>query len=521
MQTNTLAPAHDYTTLSESKIWQSNHAFFANGGNQIWKEIPHHVTNSPCHASRLAHLISRYWQDIIETGAADKSERFYVLEIGSGIGKFAGLLIQELKAICQKSGLSDIKFTLVMTDITPHSINQYQCHPFLTPFAKAGFVDFALYDFLADSEIWLINQKIKLQNPINPVVSIANYIFCSLPQDYFKIEARKLYIGKAPTTIQLPENTCPNQHFTFNSIGLSLQYEAIAKPYRHDELFNVYLNELESKVDLGYFIYPKSSLFGLSNLLNNISKKMLLIASDKGFATDRGLRAMEESGLTMHGRGFSLPVDFKAIGRYAELNHGSYVHQHIEQDLSTAVYSFGHKLEHLPTYMNAAKEILDTPSSGDFVQLFHEVFGNITKFSWNAMISMLKINEWDPEIFGMLFIHFLEHLPHTPPVEINKLLRAIPLIEKKYYPYSGGADFHYLAGMIYQSSGQISTAILHFKNSLLIEHEKDYVLRALAKCYLEAIMLSEAAETAKRALSMAPNDLEMIGVLSQAEKKLC
>lgn len=508
----------DHTTLSKSAIWQSNHAFFADGGNQVWKQVPHHVTNAPYHARRTAQLVASYWQELLKTGIAISSEPFYLLEIGSGIGKFAALFVRELKDQLIKAGLTEIHFTFILTDISQQVIDRYQKHPSLTPLVQTGHVDFALYDLLADTEITLINRNIRLKDPANPLVSIANYVLCSLPQDYFKIENRKLFIGKIPA-ITLPENTYPNQYFTLETLGFPVQYEAINNPYK-EEFMNRYLIELEQKVDLGYFIYPKSSVRGLSNLLSHISKKMLFILSDKGFATDTGLRAMEEIGFTMHGQGFSFPVDYKAIGKYTEFHHGSSIYQSIEQDLSTAVYSFGHQLEQLPTYIQQAKEVLDLPSSGDLIQLFHEIPGNTSVLSWNSLISLLKVSYWDPEIFSMLFPSLTEYLPNISSLEINKLLRALPLIERNYYPYPGCSDFHFQAGSIFRKIGQNTSAIAHFKQSLAIEGEKEHVLQTLSRCYLEENLLSEAAETAGKVLLTNPNHLEMLGILTHVEKAL-
>lgn len=506
----------EYVPVSQSNIWRANHLFFADGGRGIWRSVPHHVTNSPCHAKKMAQLISAYWRDLIEAGLADRSAPFYVLEIGSGIGKFGALLVQELVALCRERELSSVKFTLVMTDMSLAAMDYFQWHPVLRKLVQVSCLDFALYDFLNPDEILLINSKVTLKNSVNPVVCIANYVFCSLPQDYFKVESHQLKVGKIRSDIQLPENVHPNQYYTFSSVGAPVQYETVSSDFYEEDLFNLYLNDLAVKVELGYFIYPKFVLTGLQRMIHHVSDKILMIVNDKGFATDIGLRAASEHGFTMHGKGFSFPVDFKAIGKFVELTGGDSLYQPIEQDLATAVYCLGYGLSQLPNFEKTAIAVLGTASSGDYGVLFHEVAENTVKLSWGAMMAMLKISEWDPEVFGMIAGHLMEQLPYIAATEINKLLRALPCIERNYFPYPNSSAFHYQAGIIYRKLGDVNSAISFFEKSLAMVDEKDYVLVELARCYLEAKMMPEAIKMAKRALMVVPDNLEMFGLLHKA-----
>ena len=84
-------------------------------------------------------------RDIHLEGKINDDNPFYVMELGTGSGKFSFYVIKHLNELVQESGL-DFCFTYVMTDFTENNLAYWKTHPALMPYVEQGCLDFAIYN---------------------------------------------------------------------------------------------------------------------------------------------------------------------------------------------------------------------------------------------------------------------------------------------------------------------------------------------------------------------------------------
>ncbi|MGD8775285.1 MAG: hypothetical protein PVF44_08205 [Syntrophobacterales bacterium] len=156
--------------LSQSILWKLQRNYFEGQGIEAWRQgtVPHYITSNPFIANAYAKVVFGFIRDCtaITGDSADDSfppldpgHPIYIIELGSGSGRFAYHFLKKFLDLYRRSVLKDIPFTYVMTDFTERNIDFWRQHQSLQPFVEAGVLDFALYDTECD-------EKIKLSEPV-------------------------------------------------------------------------------------------------------------------------------------------------------------------------------------------------------------------------------------------------------------------------------------------------------------------------------------------------------------------
>jgi len=93
--------------FSGSCLWDLMSSYYDTQGAKAWArrgEIPSYITSNAFIATQYADLIAAYVRDVtLETcssqGEVDTTQPFYVIEVGSGHGKFTFLLLERLRGL--------------------------------------------------------------------------------------------------------------------------------------------------------------------------------------------------------------------------------------------------------------------------------------------------------------------------------------------------------------------------------------------------------------------------------------
>jgi hypothetical protein len=176
-------------------------------GVSCWQslQVPCFVTSNSFIASSLARVAIAFLRDWFMNPSiqnANRSEPMYMIELGTGHGKFSFLFLQALleskEFIPRLANGEALAFVYVVTDIAQDSLDFVASHPEMQDFVKMGLLDVAILDAedpTAGGEVTLQLRKatIDLDSLSNPVVTICNYVFDSLLLDAFKYDAGLLY----------------------------------------------------------------------------------------------------------------------------------------------------------------------------------------------------------------------------------------------------------------------------------------------------------------------------------------
>jgi tetratricopeptide (TPR) repeat protein len=181
--------------LSKSLLWRINREYYESVGIDAWShgDVPFTLTSGPIVAWRYARVIEGFVRDCLagRFGPVDAGEPLYVVELGAGSGRLGFMLMQMI----DHALLEPMKLVYVLTDMVEANVEFCKERKELRRWVDAGRMDFARYEAGTDQPIHLEHAGIDLapDKVANPVVGIANYLFCASPQDLFSVIGDDLY----------------------------------------------------------------------------------------------------------------------------------------------------------------------------------------------------------------------------------------------------------------------------------------------------------------------------------------
>lgn len=123
--------------------------------------------------------------------ALDLSEPVYIIEVGSASGRFAHMFVRSMiSLVSQLPYFKKLKWCFVMTDLPKKNIDSWLKHPALAPLFVSGVLDCARYDASDPTQpihLMMSGATLSKGSCVNPVVAFANYLFCVIEMDAFRV----------------------------------------------------------------------------------------------------------------------------------------------------------------------------------------------------------------------------------------------------------------------------------------------------------------------------------------------
>src|SRR3984957_8253753 len=166
--------------FSESALWRMQREYFDKEGINAWvNQVPFYITSNPFIAKCYAQLVINFIRDWTRKHPESKQHPFYMMELGTGSGRFSYYVIKRIEELMQKLEITDVSICLIINDFTKNNIKYWETHPSLKPYVDKGVIDFAMFDMESDRPITLIKKNIRLGPDVlaNPLTVFANYIF--------------------------------------------------------------------------------------------------------------------------------------------------------------------------------------------------------------------------------------------------------------------------------------------------------------------------------------------------------
>ena len=274
----------------------------------------------------------------------DLTQPVYIVELGSGSGRFAYHFLKQFFDTYRQSILATIPVKYIMTDFAQQNLDFWQSHPSLHPFVSQGLLDFAQFDIEKDSTLKLVrdDETLDSSNLKNPLIVIANYFFDSIPHDLFHIDNGELYETlitlAAPTSH--PDITDTTQ---LEEIEISYTDSPItADGYYDDPILNGVLKDYQSRLKSTYLLLPIAALNCLSKLRQLSGDRLLFLSGDKGYSQEDSLEGRGIPTLTKHHGCFSFTVNHHAIAQYTQNQGGqALIPNHLHRSLDMNAFLWG------------------------------------------------------------------------------------------------------------------------------------------------------------------------------------
>lgn len=467
--------------LSQSKIWDLQKQHFQSQGIDAWTKghVPSHVTNNPFIARKTALIALGFLRDY-----KNYSDPLYILEIGSGTGKFAYLFLKELTDLLKDHALKKVKFCYIMSDISKASLEFWKNHPNLKPYLEMGILDFALFDPQIQESLFLEHAKKEIKKGIHPLFVFMNYIYSGIQQDLFQENNGSLHEGIVTTYQEASSQLFPNFNQTYQF------REAKNKPYYPDNLKNCILQSCQEHFKERSFYMPIGALQLIISLQKLSNGHLALFTSDKSFVT-------QQPRLSLHGS-FSFPVNFYAINKYLSLIEGEGLSSKFPSEeflthLSLIGDNFSETKAAFLQEMNAFN-----PTA--YCKLIPELEKSANTHSLQEILLYLNLSNFDPSLFHLYFEKIQKFCEEELEPYLRELLEETLIqIGKNIYITCREESFLLLnLGLLFNTLKSYEKAIPYFEKAFMAYDHN------LLACYHKAISYAYLGNKAKALESLAP-----------------
>lgn len=171
----------DWTPYEESVLWRIHDAYFARRGAAAWTDgdIPFFATSNYAIARQHARTFLAHVRAREEAGVLDAREPLHVLEVGSGLGRFAENFLLALARGTGAEGRAVLeRLRYVLSDYSTVSLEGALRSPALAAARDAGRLLPARLDLRRPRELALLSGG-SLEGPLDAV--FASYVACALP----------------------------------------------------------------------------------------------------------------------------------------------------------------------------------------------------------------------------------------------------------------------------------------------------------------------------------------------------
>jgi tetratricopeptide (TPR) repeat protein len=489
--------------LAQSRLWDLQRAFYVRQGIGAWGSgaVPHQITCNPVIASAYAEVIVGFLHDVDAAGRLDRSKRFHVLELGSGSGRFAFLLLRRLRRLlAASSSLRDLPVTVVVSDFDPAKLEQLSAHPRFASDVADGWLDFATFDAAAPGEVRTSRRGEVVAD--GPLVVIANYVFDSLPAEAYAIQGGAAHETRLSIYAQEPE---PDFEEPGALERLRFAFEVVpeaAGPTGTADIDAV-LARYADTLDTTIVVLPTAALACLDRLAGDARAPVLALVADKGWAQRRELFGLGPPSIVTHTGCFSLMVDFDAIAQVVRARGGAaMVPPHKAQHLVVAGFVLG-QLD-IPQTADRYAERLGEGGPDDVFDLRAFMAPTGGQVTLEQALSILRVARWDCQVFLELFAVMLELAPAATSVTKADLAHAIRRIWEGWFPIGEPADVALCLGLLLSALGHQPEALEMFQASHELMGANTNAHLGMAFAHYALRDLDQALKDVRDALAMEP-----------------
>lgn len=511
------APLERKQRLSRSLLWKLQRNYFERQGIAAWSTgaVPHHITSNAFIADTYARVVFGFLRDCHAAANPDDASTFapldlsqpiYVVELGSGPGRFAYLFLKKLLNIQSRSVLKDIPVKYVMTDFAEQNIEHWRNHPWLQPFVESGSLDFARFDVERDEELRLAHSGDTL-SPLtvrNPLVLISNYVFDSIPQDAFYVAQGQLY--ETLVTLNTPQKEAdPNDPEILSRVEISYHNKLVEGDYYDDPEWNRMLQDYRERLPGAAILFPLTALRCLQSFQRLSSGRMLVLSGDRGYNGDEALvRGQGAPVINIHGS-FSMMIDYHLIGEYCVRHEGQALHPaHGHESLNISAFIFGKQPDGFIETRQAYAEAVEKFGPDDFFSLRGGLEDAYETLTLQQILAFLRLSCWDYNVFWACLPVIKSHLAAASELDKQALSEAIRQIWDAYLPIGEEEDLAFELGTLLLEMEFYTEALEFLQYSVSLYRMEPGTAYNLGVCYQGLRQIEKAHECINQALELDP-----------------
>lgn len=502
---------------SEAPIWNLQRKYYEEEGQRAWNndQVPQYITSNPMIATAYAEMIFGVLQDRANQGYL--AEPVLIVEIGAGTGRLAYHVLHELVQLRDYAGIALPPFRYIMTDLAMNNVLAWKEHPALQPFIAEGLLDCARYDAIHDSVLNLVvsGTTIGAGDSTQPVVIVANYFFCSIPQDLLYVGDGQIY--ETDVSIEYPEQMDSLKPSEILS-RITLEYEHRRAPeyeqetYPYRDVIAIYQEQLEDS----HILFPAAALRCLERLNRLSPAGFILLTADKGDHLLDNWEFAEPPEIIMHGS-FSLTANYHAFQHVYEQQGAIalFPPQHYRNLNVGCIIHTDNPMDDVQTRL-AYRRFIERFGPDEFYSLKEWVDRRLDSMGLQQILSFWRLGGYDAEFFIQCTKQISRLLPEANDEELQDIHRGIEIMWSSFYVMPQRYDLALDAGLVLFEMDRYEDAKRFLEISVGQDPDEvvSTVYYCLAICCFELELEEEALHYLRELLKLEPEHEEAKALLN-------
>jgi tetratricopeptide (TPR) repeat protein len=507
--------------FSQSALWRMQREYFDREGINAWvNQVPFYITSNPYIAACYAKIVLAFMREWIKKHPESQGHPFYIMELGTGSGRFSYYFVKTLVELMEALQLTHIQFCYVMSDFTKHNIQYWEAHPSLKPYIEKNLIDYALYDMEAERPITLVRKNVHLSPEVlvNPLTVFANYIFDTVSHDAFTVHEDKLY--ELLFSLHTDEtNMDHNRPVDMEKIGVDYNVHDIKGAYYGDPHLDTILEDYKKALHSTSFLIPIGSIHAIKFLKKLANDRLLIISTDKGYSTVDQLDNLGHPAISFHGS-FSMMVNFHAIGEYFKNTGGDAFLQTPRRGIRTSVFASGFQLKTMPETWLSIVEWVERMSPSDYFTLHSRVRDHFSDYDLDTLASHLELAGWDPHIYLKISSKITSLVPEGDSETLEFMAQNMPRLAANYYHMPKTECILFEIGVFFHAIKKYDQALHYYQEAHQYVGDQFGLFYNMALCQHHLTLNEDALASFKKALALDPESKETAEWVTFVEKAL-
>jgi len=486
--------------FAESLIWQLNRDYYDQKGIKAWSSgvVPHHLTSNSMVGKTYAELIFAFLKDLASKGQTE--EKVYIVELGAGHGRFAFHVLKHLGRLIKQVGLNLPPYCYVLSDIVEDNLAFFYTHPQFQHYFEAGILDLTYFDAVESTEMYLRHSctKILPKQLKQPILTIANYFFDSIPNDLFHFKDRTI----SACSVALQTGVNPellNIETLLKTIKLVYKDLPVEQPFYEKTILNEILEDYRDLVFNTYLFFPKMGLQCIQNLKELSQKGLMLLSMDKGHHEIPDLENGVQPKMATHGS-MSFSVNYHAFGAYCSKQGGKvYFPKFSTFDLQLGCLLFLPENESYAETQAAYERVVNGYGPDDFNNYKKFVYKHINTMGIPDLIGMLRLSAYDSTMFQNILPRIKQLSGIVTFNERKRLAQIMHQTWNMNFTLNEPTDIAFEIGGIFYQLGFYEDALVYFGHSKDLFGDTADVFYNKALCYYQLRMDKLFVKTVKEA----------------------
>lgn len=513
------------SSLSRSILWDKMREYYSEMGPSVWQQeiVPLHITSNKYLSEVYVSMIVAHIKDCIANKHIHSKQPFYILEIGAGHGKFSYYVLKSLIKALELHQMPSSLICYVITDISPKNIESCAKHPRLKPYVEQGVLDFACYNAEADESLNLMHKQISIgvEQLLNPMFIICNYLFDTLSHDAFQVEHDELFEVQVHVSEKddLPQEQRDGTEHFFANVAYKFVNEKTSLSYYDDPILNAILKEYIEIFERASLLMPIGGFRCLKNIARLTRSHFALLMADKGVADTDLFDECSEPDIAEHGS-ISMMVNIDALARYFRLIGGfSLLTSNKSSDFQVAFFCSNRNQDFPESNYNFNQHVNHFSPHDLFALCYDKSDRQSKQKSIDQLIAVLQLSRWDPATFIDLNDMLIDQAKHMDDEQRLTLIDGVKKAYEYFFRLEDTQDLPFEVGRLLYAVDEFEQALDFFYESLKQFGESEDVYYNLALCFDEMEQIEKAKQILEHLLESWPQHKDAKRMLKELTKQ--